>query len=102
MADCENMDAFNAKFKKNMKIDGFGLDVMLHVPCPFCADPDALVHKVIDTVSAYEKGARCKGCGRGFRGIFTQHRGGTTFLIVQTAGDDPPAWLPRMPRERLN
>ena len=99
MSEPTSREEYEAKFKANQKITGLGLDVTMHVPCAFCAEPDMLVHRVVDTEQAYSAGAVCKFCGRGIRGIFTHDRGGVSLEIVQTVGAAPPVWLPAIRRD---
>jgi hypothetical protein len=46
------------RFKESHKVTGFGIEGMeIHVPCPFCAAPDNMIHKITETHAAYQKGA---------------------------------------------
>jgi len=99
MSECASLEEFEAKYEANCKVCGFGWDVTMHVPCAFCAEPDMLVHRVIDTEQAYRAGALCKHCGRGIRAIFTCERGCVSMEIIQTVGHAPPAWLPAIRRD---
>lgn len=98
MSDCTSREEYEAKFFSNQKLSGIGAETTCHVPCPFCAEPDFLVHRVLETEAAYTAGAVCKQCGRGAKAIFKNDRGGIQFTMVQTVGEDGPAWMP-MPRE---
>jgi hypothetical protein len=93
--DCKSFEQYKAKFFESQRITGYGLEVTMHIPCPFCAHPDFLIHKILDTEAAYRAGATCKNCARGARGIFRHtEQGGVCAEFVQTAGEDPPAWTP--------
>ena len=87
-------EEYEAKYHANMKFSGTGFETTCHVPCPFCAEPDFLVHRVIGTEEAYTKGAVCPACGAGFRGIFQHDASGVTMEIVQTCGPDAPDFMP--------
>lgn len=91
--------AYEKRFKESHKIEGFGLGVTVHVPCPFCAAPDSIVHKLIDTEDALKVGATCSECGRGMRGVVAKTESSTTIEFVQTEGSEPPPWIPKMRRE---
>ncbi len=89
-------EEYERRFAIAHKIEGRGIEgVTMHTPCPACAAPDFLVHKLLAVESAWEAGATCVECGRGFRAIFkrTTPFGGVRFEIVQFRGDDLPAWL---------
>ena len=95
----QNIIEFNARFAEAQKISGWGVDVTMHMPCPFCAKSDFLVGKVLAIEEALEKGAVCRGCGRGARAVFTRGNGTIRFEIVQTVGPDQPEWMePKMRR----
>jgi hypothetical protein len=92
------LEAFNKKFNENTKYSGRYLETTLHMPCPFCAEPDFLVYKIIDVNEALTAGAVCKHCHRGLKGIFNRSANGLSMQLYQTEGDDPPAFLPAPPR----
>ena len=90
------------RLAENSQISGRYLDTAMHMPCPFCAAPDFLVYKIIETQQLLAKGAVCKECGRGAKVIFSQHvtpgpglyeNPGCSFEFVQTCGPDQPEWL---------
>lgn len=95
-----NIIEYNTRFLENQKISGFGPNVTIHMPCPFCTASDWLVYRILETRSAMENGAICRTCGRGARALFTSPAAGVTkFEMVQFHGPDQPAWLePRMRR----
>ena len=100
MTEPKSLDEYNKRYFENQKIEGYGIyGVGMRVPCPFCAAPDFIVHKVIETEEAFAKGAVCKECGRGAKAIFARDPSGVSFEIVQTSGPDQPEWLtPKMRR----
>lgn len=102
MSECTGFEEYKRKFTANQKIDGFGLGILIHVPCPFCAEPDFLVHKLHEAERAYRDGAVCKHCGRGLRGLFNYDASGVSFEFVQTVGVAPPDWLPTIRRDPTN
>lgn len=91
-------DEYERLVTANTKIEGYGLDVTMHLPCPFCAAPDFMLYKVIDANDALRAGAVCKSCGRGMKGIVQESSAETTIEMVQTCGNDPPEFLPPMRR----
>lgn len=90
---------YEEKFHKNQKITGRFLETTMHMPCPFCAEPEFMVYKILDTEKVIANGAVCKFCNRGCKAIVTRDAGGVGFRFVQTCGDDPPDYLPKMERE---
>jgi hypothetical protein len=91
-------EEYEQKFLGNQKITGFGIETTMHMPCPFCAEPDFLVHTILDTQKAYINGAICNHCGRGARAIFHGDGQSIRFYFVQTVGDPPPEYAPPMRR----
>lgn len=89
-------EEYERRFVANQRIEGRGVNgITFRTPCPACAAPDFLVHKLVEVERAWEEGAVCVECGRGFRGQFSRPAGpyaGVRFTIVQTRGDDVPAW----------
>lgn len=94
-----DLKSYTARFHANQRMTGFGIDVTVHVPCPFCSAPDWIVMKVIDTKEAMKTGASCEECGRSARAIFhVDQPGNAEFEVVQTGGSDAPDWLPPIRR----
>lgn len=94
-----NKEEFLQRFNENQKLSGFGLETTMHVPCPFCAAPDFMVYKIIDSAAAMARGGTCNVCDRSMKAIFDRKPGVTSFTIVQTGGPDQPEWLePKIPR----
>lgn len=90
----QNAVEFNARYFEAQRIVGMGLDTGMVLPCPFCAAPDFLTYRILDTREALEKGAVCRECGRGCKAIFTSPQpGATVFEMVQTVGPDQPEWF---------
>jgi hypothetical protein len=101
-----NQAEYVERFHENARIEGRGHDVRQHVPCPFCAAPDWLVHFIISSQDALEAGGVCHECHRGAKAIITYVANTTlTFELVQTSGPTQPTWLEpqlRDLRQRLN
>lgn len=93
-------EEYVAKFTANQKMTGHGLgNVHVHMPCPFCAEPDFVVYEVLEVQTKMAEGAVCKHCGRGAKAVFTRTPGGVSFEMVQTVGDEQPDYLiPKMRR----
>jgi hypothetical protein len=99
MAEPGNMDEYTARFHQNQRIEGYGLDTTMVMPCPFCAAPDFMRWKILEVESAMHRGGTCKECGRSTKAIFQRSPSGVQFEIVQTGGPDQPEWLaPKMRR----
>lgn len=96
----ENMEQLAELTHRNMHIEGYGLSVVTHAPCPFCAEPDWMEWPILDPRTPMEIGAVCSGCGRGAKAVFTDFpAGGYQFEFVQTSGPDQPDWMqPKMRR----
>lgn len=90
---------YENRFHANQNITGHGLETTCHMPCPFCAAPDFMIYRVLEVNEAIQKGAVCKECKRGMKGIVTETRHGSSTEIVQTEGDEEyHAWAPAMRR----
>lgn len=91
-------EEYEKRFFENNKFSGFGTNTTVHMPCPFCAAPDWLTYRVIDSQTGLAKGAVCAECGRSAKGLVERDQSGIRLEIVQTGGLDPPPWLPPMRR----
>lgn len=90
----KNADEYAERFQKSYKIEGFGENVQIHMPCPFCAAPNFIVHGIMETAPALSQGATCCECGRSARAIITEENPDSHQLeIVQTGGPDQDAWM---------
>lgn len=94
----DDKDWYQKRFAENHRIEGFGFDVTMAMPCPFCAAADWMIFKILDSEKEMAKGAVCIECGRGAKAIFKHDQGGVHFEFVQTCGEDGPDWLPAMRR----
>lgn len=96
----KNADEYTERFQKSYRLEGFGPEVLIYMPCPFCAAPDFIVHGIMETAAALSKGATCRECGRSARAIIIEETPGSHQLeIVQTGGPEQPDWLqPQMRR----
>ncbi len=99
MKDPPDLESYLKRYHLGSKVEGYGIDVRITSPCPFCAAPDWMTWKLLGVRQTMEKGAVCRECGRGARAIFAQSPGSIQFELVQTCGVDPPAYLePKMRR----
>lgn len=99
MAKLIDLASYRAKFKKREHFTGSRFDTFLHIPCPFCGEPDWLIARVHEGEEALTRESVCRHCNRGGKAIFRRPNLGTTeFEIVQTSGPDAPAWLNPKPR----
>jgi hypothetical protein len=88
-----NKQEYEEKLNANQRITGIGFETTMHMPCPFCAEPDFMIYRVLETEQALDKGAVCKHCGRGMKAILKRSEGGISFELVQTCGDPPPDYV---------
>jgi hypothetical protein len=99
MSEPTSLEDYERRFAANQQIDGYGLEVTSHSPCPFCAAPDWASWPILETEEVMQRESTCRECGRSGRFIFTvntpDHK---QFEFVQTGGADPPAWLQPPPR----
>jgi hypothetical protein len=96
MAEPKDMQEYTERFAANQKISGYGADVTMHLPCPFCAAPDFMVYKIIEMEDV--TGGTCKACSRSM--AMDQEVVGSTRSVrmFQTGGPAQPEWLsPQMP-----
>lgn len=98
MSDPATLEEYNAKFKRNQKLTGYGFETTSHFPCPACCEADWMICRVVDTKEKLIEGAQCKACGRGFKAEFADTPGSIQFEVVQTTGPDMPAYIPKMKR----
>lgn len=98
MTEPQSKLAFEARFHENERIEGYGSDTTMIVPCPFCAAPDFMRWKILQMEETLSAGATCAECGRSCKGIFEHRRDSVHFEMVQTGGSEPAEWIPRMRR----
>jgi rRNA maturation protein Nop10 len=89
---------YESKFALNQRISGFGMDTTMHMPCPFCAEPEWMVFKILEQEEISSKEHVCAECGRGAKMIYRHEGSSISFEVVQTCGDDAPGYLPPMRR----
>lgn len=87
-------DEFEARFEANYRIEGFGLGMKIHSPCPFCGAPDFHVYMFATMMSVMARETVCKECNRGFRAAIKVDANGIDCRPYQTRGDDPPSYIP--------
>lgn len=93
MPDPVDADEYARLSMERTVIDGFGLDVATHAPCPFCAAAEFMVLMPAagivpgdDRPTLHETLATehtCSECGRSCRAIVEATMGQTTFEFVQ-------------------
>ena len=106
--DPPDAESYAAKSGENQSITGFGFEnVRISSPCPFCASPGFVEYLLIEVSAMFGQELRCGYCERA--GIFStttvtvpSERGGvhstTVVEFLQTAGDPPPSYLPKINR----
>lgn len=85
-------EAFEARYRKNERCFGVGIETSLAIPCPFCGAADLYVAKVIEFREISGRDHQCRECRRSSRVVYVVLAGSTTFEVVQSGGDDPPTW----------
>jgi hypothetical protein len=99
MSEPGSLDEYNAKYMRNMKMEGFGINgTKMHQPCPFCAEPDFVIFPIFEMEKHMSRPHTCKSCGRSAKCIFEHVAGGVQMEIVQTGGLEPFPYLPKMRR----
>jgi hypothetical protein len=91
---------YERRFAANHRIEGFGVGVRQHMPCPFCAAADFMIVAILNPADAMARGATCRECHRSARFVFRGEPGAIAGEMVLTGGDDPPDFLPPMRRIR--
>lgn len=96
-------EEYEIRFNANTYADGEGMELSLHVPCPFCAAPDFVVGKLLELEMLVKLEQVCQECGRGVRLqlkdiVLRGGQRGVSYEFLQTQGDDPPPWVPPMRR----
>ncbi len=91
-----NRAEFFAKATANMRVSGFGIaETTVHIPCPFCAEPDFMVSRVMESREPFSAGATCKHCGRSARFPVESDSDSTrTWLEVTDDGPHPDEMYP--------
>lgn len=102
MSDPATLEEYNALQQQHAKIDGFGFEVTMTIPCPFCCEPGFCTYFVLkDMEQVMQRENVCKACGRGMVAVFDRqgpHGEQVTMHLYQTCGADPASYLAAMPR----
>lgn len=93
-----NKQEYEERFHANEKFSGMGIETTMHMPCPFCAAPDFMIYRILDTPNAIKRGAVCQECKRGCRAVLKEDGHGVAFEFVQTQGPAPPDYILPMRR----
>lgn len=94
----QTKEEYELRYNAAWEVSGYGIEsVTNHFPCPFCAAKDWHVVRLIDFGDTTEP-IPCEECGRSARFLVARDRGAVHMGLVQTAGADPPSWVP-IPRE---
>lgn len=92
-------EEYEKKYAANERLEGTGAETTVHMPCPFCAEPDFAVEKLIGFAEALGTEHVCKHCNRGAKTLVKEKGNVTSLLMFQTRGDPPPPYMSWMPRE---
>lgn len=93
MSDPVDLDAYLKRFREGQSIEGFGADVSMTSPCPFCAAPNWMTWPIARVRETMEQGAACAECGRSAKAVFKDSPASIEFELVQTGGPDAPDYL---------
>ncbi len=99
MTEPASREEFERLFQEQSVIAGFGVDVAMSQPCPFCAAPgfiDMHVLEVKETLTSRD--FTCTGCGLAVRFLVTENGANVVIEMVQVGGPPPPAWMEAPPR----
>lgn len=96
--DPATFEEYEERTSQNTEIVGHGLATATHVACPFCGAAGYAVWPVMSAQEAMSKDTTCTACGRSGRAVVERTESGIEVEFVQTAGEDPPAYLPRIRR----
>lgn len=92
------VEEYNRLQHERSRIEGFGFEVTVTAPCPFCCAPNFHSYRALEVAKESGKEHVCKECGRGAMHLMTEYANGTTIEMVQTRGPDPD--LPFLPKMR--
>lgn len=99
MPDPATLEDYNHLQHQNYSTSGFGFgNIQIKTPCPFCAQPGFHEYELLQCQEVLAKETVCSYCKRGMKAIFKEDSNSIEFELVQTQGDDPPAYLPKMRR----
>lgn len=101
------MEELNARSTKNARVDGYGLDVTQHMPCPFCGAADWAAWQTVAGIAPGDdrpnldaqmrEPKMCSSCGRAAKVIVTRAPGTMSAEFVQVGGPEQPEWFePKM------
>lgn len=94
MGEPTSASEYEQRYKANTRISGFGVDVVTHFPCPFCAAPDFMAAPILGLTAALAKGGSCAECGRSARAKVEETENQTTVSLFQTGGPPASPWIP--------
>ena len=103
-----SMQDLRDRIARHYSLEGAGLSVTQHVPCPFCGAPEFMVSALPEVSHVYQEGAICRECSRGMRvRIESVHDTDGAMLaqsmsFEQTVGPEQAEWyVPKMRRAVL-
>lgn len=99
--DPASLEEYNLKSTMNTYITASGVsNLVMHHPCPFCAEADFKVIKFMDywrQRSPRIIEGTCEGCGRSGRIVVTTVRSIVDMKLTQTGGESLPNWFEKVP-----
>ena len=93
-----NLAEYTARATINCRVEGYGAEVVTVVACPFCGAGGFWRLAIVAVRRVMEADTKCGECKRSARALFKTGAGLISFEVVQTGGEDPPAWLEPAPR----
>jgi hypothetical protein len=88
-----NLDEYNRRYHGAFHVEGYGLEVTNHFPCPFCASPEWYVVRLME----FDRDSPvipCERCGRSAQLQYDSDGQTSMMRVVQIDGPDLPEWLP--------
>ena len=86
-------DVFTKKYEKNTRYSGQGLELKIHMPCPFCAEPDFVNFKLLEMREKMIRPHECQACGRAMKLRYEGNPSQLLITMIQTKGAPPPDFL---------
>ena len=87
-------DEYEKRYNDNYRLEGYGLTMLVHSPCPFCAAPDFNVYTLDKMQEATCKETVCRECGRGLRIDYADDGTTLSSRMMQTCGEPGPSYVP--------
>lgn len=94
MGQPSSYDEFLKRVGTNQMVSGYGVESVIHMPCPFCGAGHFVCYNVLQCEEALSQSNTCDECHRSSKCVFEKKDRDTSFTLVQTGGPDCPQWFP--------